>query len=187
MNDSVRAAIERFLAGPWGQVLQRHQDAKGVCERATLSLLAQLKREGLDDQTKPWLLTQVEGSPLPECRWAGVGATHMVLEHEGEAIDVSVRQFVGHEREELPRTEPIEKALARWNSVYEVDLNSVESGFQRDWIPPNWQDLADAPPPGEIPNWPYARHTLNSTSRFYAAPEMCNCDVCVLRRSAPND
>ena len=96
-------------------------------------------------------------------KWVDAGI-HYVLEQGGEVIDISSRQF--RDQNPLPLYEPLDVAAARWESCYEVVPDR-----DRDHVPtPPWRLLAEAEPPGDLDDWPYPRHLLDSSSPWYRPP-----------------
>ena len=159
--------LDVFATSNWGEATVTQGDACGLCLRATLALLARLQTAGLADGVELWNLTAaVEGMG----RGAAGFSTHWVLVRDGEVIDVSARQF----QPEGPHIHrgPAEDEFERWQIPRPVDPDSEEmwrgGAVPKREIPPYWRDLLNVPPPGDLPDWPYPRHLLEPTSRWYA-------------------
>jgi hypothetical protein len=151
MTSTVDDQIDSFLATKWGPALAEQRSARGLCKRASAALLARLQRAAIDAGL--WYFT--DGKPE-----FGLAPTdiHYVVVVDGEAIDVSARQF--DPEAPVPRREPLATACSRWNVAGRED---PDDSFMRPF-PTNWRDLADSDPPGDIPGCPYDRHTLPDDS-----------------------
>jgi hypothetical protein len=159
--------LDGFAASTWGEATVTQGDASGLCLRATLALLARLERAGLADGVELWnLASAIEGKGRGAEGWN----THWVLVRDGEVIDVSARQF-DPAGPHIHRG-PAEDEFGRWRVNNRVDPDSEEMWCggvvpMRE-IPPYWRDLLEVAPPGDLPGWPYPRHRLEPTSRWYA-------------------
>jgi hypothetical protein len=140
--------VAEFASSSWGVATVRPESASGLCKRASLVLLGQLEARGCSDGVVLWNLNGRKDDPT---------ATHWLLVHAGEVVDVSPRQFTPNGPHILRAPQDIE--FANWSSGTPVDPDKAWghglTGLRE--IPPNWRDLLMVPPPGDLPGWPFRR------------------------------
>jgi hypothetical protein len=146
VGDRLDEILEAFVATPWGHLGATQSTAEGMCKRVSLALLATLEREDMGGQ-----LWNMAGLKAPE--WGGPGyGQHYVVEVDGEALDVTARQFAPDNP--YPLREPLEDSHARWDSGHPVNPDDAWSQRFTEYITPRWRELPDVAPPGDELGWP---------------------------------
>jgi hypothetical protein len=152
-------ALDEFLAGPWGRVTETREAALGMCQRTTLALLAHLERTGTPGTFTLW---RFESARADFGRGPEDHGNHWVPEiRAGEIVDLTAAQFdgtPGHRRGAL------DEERRRWKHTLKVDPDNDWDAIARVGVRPNWRDLLDAGPPGDVPSWPYPRDQLSDDS-----------------------
>ena len=146
MADELDAHLREFMATPWGELGAQQGTSKDMCKRVSLALLADLRRRGVDGRL--WCMTR-----LLDSAWGGpADGQHYVVEVEGEALDLTCRQF-GAENP-YPLREPIATSQARWECAEGRDPDNGWTQRFTDYISPRWSELPDVEPPGDELGWP---------------------------------
>lgn len=116
-------------------------------------LLELLNRESIED-AELWHLGLASGMPKEGSSFAP-SDEHYVVVIGAEAIDATARQF---DRAGDPITRrSVKEVSAPWHVAQPVRIGYVEPLIGKDLhdVPMNWQQLADADPPGDAIGWPY--------------------------------
>src|SRR4051794_33881251 len=86
VEPAVEDALRAYEQSEWGKATRTPSHARGLCMRASLVLLALLERGGVK-ATLRFLAQARDGSSFSPTD------VHYVVDVEGEAIDVTARQF----------------------------------------------------------------------------------------------
>lgn len=101
---------------------------------------------------------------------------HYVVEVDGEALDITTRQF--RVEAPFPLREPLSLSHGRWGWANLVDPDNPWTQRSTDNITPRWAELPDVAPPGDELGWPVPLASRQDAPSSFSGGVLLPSDSC---------